>query len=307
MLYHVLKVAREAEASRHVVVVGYRGGQIVSEFSSCGDVEFAEQTERLGTGHAMMTTRGRFEGFAGDILVLYGDTPLLMAPTLKKLVEWHRHQDAAVTILTAEMENPAGYGRILRYEDNRVQGIVEEKNANRYERAIREINTGTYCFDAGHLFQSLEKITRDAVQDEYYLTDCVRILVDEGYRVEAVLTEDSTESIGVNTRVQLAQAERILRRRILERHLLSGITILDPSTCYVDDEVEIGKDTILFPGTTISGASKIGRGCQIGPNTQIVSSQVGDGAAVNASYLSNVVVPPGEKVGPFATLRKDEE
>jgi bifunctional UDP-N-acetylglucosamine pyrophosphorylase/glucosamine-1-phosphate N-acetyltransferase len=149
----------------------------------------------------------------------------------------------------------------------------------------------------------LGKITQNNVQNEYYLTDCVRILADEGYRVEAVLTENSVEAIGVNTRVHLAQAERILRQRILERHMLAGITILDPSTCYVDDEVEIGKDSILYPGTTISGASTIGRGCQIGPNTQIVSSQIGDGATVNSSYLSGWAVPAGAVVGPFANLR----
>ena len=307
MLHHILKVATEAEAARHVVVVGYEGDQIKAAFAQQPRLEFAEQKERLGTGHAMMTTRENFAGYDGDILILSADTPLLTATTLKKLVEWHRHQEAAVTILTAEMQDPTGYGRILRYEDNRVQGIVEHKDANRYELAIKEINTSSYCFDAKHLFESLGKITQNNVQNEYYLTDCVRILADEGLRVEAVLTENSVEAIGVNTRVQLAQAERILRQRILERHMLAGITILDPSTCYVDDEVEIGKDSILYPGTTISGTSKIGRGCQIGPNTQIVSSKIGDGATVNSSYVSGWEVSAGEVVGPFANLRDGED
>ena len=306
MLHHVLKVASGAEATRHVVVIGYEGDQIRQAFSGRPEVEFAEQRERLGTGHAMMMTRKNFEGYEGDILVLAGDTPLLTVPTLRRLVEWHRHQEAAVTILTAEMEDPTGYGRVLRFEDNRVQGIVEEKDANRYERRIREINTGTYCFDARRLFESLGKITQDNVQNEYYLTDCVRILADQGLRVEALVTENSTEAIGVNTRVQLAEAEKILRRRILERHMLSGITILDPSTCYVDDEVEIGKDTILYPGTMIAGESRIGQGCRIGPNTQILSSRVGDGAVVNCSFVSGVVVSPGERIGPYETLRNGE-
>lgn len=306
MLYHVLKLAGQVEATRHVIVIGYEGDQIRKAFGDRPDVEFAEQKERLGTGHAMRMTHDAFKDFSGDILILAGDTPLLTVETLRKLVEWHRHQEAAVTILTAEMVDPTGYGRILRYEDNRIQGIVEEKDANRYERAIKEINTGTYCFDARQLFDSLGKITQDNVQNEYYLTDCVRILVDEGYRVEGVLTENSTEAIGVNTRVQLAQGESILRSRILERHMLSGITVIDPSTCYIDDEVEIGKDTVLFPGTTISGFSSVGKGCRIGPNTQIVSSKIGDGAIVNSSYVSGMTLAAGEKVGPFAKLTNGE-
>lgn len=306
MLYHVLKLAGQADATRHVIVIGYEGDQIRQAFGNRSDVEFAEQKERLGTGHAMMMTREAFKDYKGDILVLAGDTPLITAGTLKRLVEWHRHQEAAVTLLTAEMEDPTGYGRILRYEDNRVQGIIEEKDANRYERAIKEINTGTYCFDAGHLFESLGKITQENVQNEYYLTDCIRILVDEGYRVEGVLTENSTEAIGVNTRVQLAQSENILRQRILERHMLSGITIIDPSTCYVDEEVLIGKDTVLYPGTILSGESVIGKGCRIGPNTQIVASIIGDGAVIISSYVSGMNLPEGQKVGPFAKLTNGE-
>jgi bifunctional UDP-N-acetylglucosamine pyrophosphorylase/glucosamine-1-phosphate N-acetyltransferase len=302
MLHHVLKVASEADAERHVVVVGYEGDQIRAAFTGRTDLEFADQLERLGTGHAMMMTRSHFEDYDGDILVLCGDTPLFKVETLKKLVEWHRHQDAAATILTAELKEAKGYGRILRYDDNRVQGIVEEKDANRYERAIREINTGTYCFDSKRLFESLGKINQDNSQNEYYLTDCIRILVDEGRRVEAVITEDSAEVIGVNTRVQLAQAEKILRSRILERHMIEGVTILDPDSCYVDDEAVIGKDTVLCPGTTIRGKSTIGEGCRIGPNTQIIDSVVGDRAEVNSSFVKDSRVESGAQVGPFAKL-----
>ncbi len=302
MLYHVLKVASAADAKRHVAVVGYEGDQIRTAFSDHSNIEFADQLERLGTGHAMMMTSEHFKDYDGDILVLCGDTPLFKVETLNKLVEWHRHQDASATILTAELKDAKGYGRILRYDDNRVQGIVEEKDANRYERAIREINTGTYCFDSKHLFDALGKITQENVQNEYYLTDCIRILVDEGNRVEAVITEDSEEVIGVNTRVQLAQAEKILRSRILERHMIEGITILDPGSCYVDDEVEIGKDTVICPGTTISGRSRIGEGCRIGPNTQIIDSIIGDRSDVNASFVKDVEVKPGTTVGPFANL-----
>lgn len=303
MLHHVLKVAAEAEASRHVVVVGYEGDQIRAAFPNRPDIEFADQVERLGTGHAMMMTREAFKDYDGDILVLCGDTPLFKVETLQKLVEWHRHQEAAATILTAELKEPKGYGRILRYDDNRVQGIVEEKDANRYERAIREINTGTYCFDSRRLFDALGKITQNNSQNEYYLTDCIRVLVDEGRRVEAVITEDSEEVIGVNTRVQLAQAERILRSRILEKHMLEGITILDPDSCYVDEAALIGKDTVLHPGTIITGKTRIGEGCRIGPNTQIIDSVVGDRAEVNASFVHGVNIDPGAKVGPFAALR----
>ncbi|NUN98363.1 MAG: bifunctional UDP-N-acetylglucosamine diphosphorylase/glucosamine-1-phosphate N-acetyltransferase GlmU, partial [Candidatus Omnitrophica bacterium] len=302
MLHYVLRVAGEVGATRHVVVIGYEGEQVRQSFRNRGDIEFAEQTERLGTGHAVRMAQPGLKGYTGDILVLAGDTPLLTAPTLQKLVQWHRHQDAAVTILTAEMPEPKGYGRILRYEDNRVQGIVEEKDANRYERAIREINTGSYCFDAQALFQALERITPENVQNEYYLTDCIRILVEQGCRVEAVITEDHTEAIGVNTRVQLAEAERILRQRILVRLMMSGITIHDPSSCYVDEEAEIGKDTVLYPGTMVMGPSRIGKNCRLGPNAQIVASTVGENTVINASYLNGAVVGDGERIGPFATI-----
>lgn len=303
MLHYVLRVAAEAEANRHIVVVGYEGEQVRRAFNGREDVIFVDQTERLGTGHAVRMTREAFEGYKGDILILAGDTPLLTVQTLRNLVDWHRHQDAAATILTTEMPEPRGYGRILRYEDNRLQGIVEEKDANRYERAIHEINTGSYCFDSEALFSALEKITPQNVQNEYYLTDCIRILVEQGCRVEAVITDDYSEAIGVNTRVQLAEAEKILRERILIRHMMSGITVLDPASCYVDEEVEIGKDTILYPGTLITGKTRIGANCRIGPSTQIVSAVIEDGAVVNASFVENAHVNAGQTVGPFATLR----
>jgi bifunctional UDP-N-acetylglucosamine pyrophosphorylase/glucosamine-1-phosphate N-acetyltransferase len=247
------------------------------------------------------------QDYQGDVLILAGDTPLLTDQTLRNLANWHRHQDAAATILTTEMPEPRGYGRILRYEDNRLQGIVEEKDANRYERAIQEINTGSYCFDAEALFQALDKLTPENVQKEYYLTDCIRILVDQGCRVEAVMTDDYTEAIGVNTRVQLSEAERILRHRILVYHMMEGITVIDPDSCYVDEDTVIGKDTILFPGTMITGKSIIGKNCRIGPNTQIIASSVGDGAVINASFLENATVNPRQTVGPFGTLRNSSK
>lgn len=307
LLHYVLKVAADAEATRHVVVIGHEGQQVRESFCGRDDLVFVEQKERQGTGHAVRMTEPVFQGYQGDILVLAGDTPLLTGPTLRKLVQWHRHQDAAVTILTTEMPEPRGYGRILRYEDNRVQGIVEEKDANRYERAIREINTGSYCFDAEALFKALAEIKPDNVQHEYYLTDCVRILADKESRVEALMIEDHAEAIGVNTRVQLAEAERVLRERILVRHMMAGITIIDPNTTYVDHEAEIGKDTILYPGTLITGASRIGANCRIGPNTQVVSSTVGDAAVINASYVDGAEIPAGKVVGPFATLKRENQ
>jgi bifunctional UDP-N-acetylglucosamine pyrophosphorylase/glucosamine-1-phosphate N-acetyltransferase len=249
-----------------------------------------------------MMTRESFAGYDGDLLVLAGDTPLLTEKTLRKLVEWHRHHDAAATILTAEMDNPTGYGRILRFEDNRVQGIVEDKDANRYERAIKEINTGTYCFDSRLLFQALGQITQENVQNEYYLTDCIRILADQGKRVEALVMDDPDEAIGVNNRLQLAQAEKVLRQRILERHMLAGITIVDPLTCYVDDEVEIGRDTILFPGTSIRGKSRVGEGCRIGPFTQVQDATIEDDCEVNASFVQGGRIVSGSRIGPFATI-----
>jgi len=270
------------------------------------NVEFALQEERLGTGHAIMCTNENFKEYDGDVLVLVGDAPLLTTETVQKLINRHRHQDAAATVLTTEMDDPTGYGRILRHQDNTVMSIVEDKDANIYEKKISEINTGTYVFDSKTLFMALKEITPENEQGEYYLTDVIHIMVKKKQRVEAYVAKDPAETMGINNRVQFAKAERIMRDRILERLMLSGVTIVDPASTFIDDSVEIGTDSIINPTSYIYGKTVIGNGCMIGPLTQIEDCAIGEGCMVNSSYLRACTLHPGMSVGPFANLQHEE-
>lgn len=305
MIHHILRTINGVTDSKQVVVVGF-SHETVKEALADFNAEFALQDKRLGTGHAVLCTRSLFEDFEGDILVLVGDAPLLTRHTVENLLERHRLQDASVTILTTKMRNPRGYGRILRHQDNRVFKIVEDKDANIYERKVNEINTGTYVFNSRDLFESLKKVTPNNEQGEYYLTDVVHILVNEKKRVEAYRTKDVHETMGINDRVQFAKAERIMRDRILRRLMLSGVTIVDPASTFIDDSVEIGQDTIIHPTTHIIGRSAIGRGCEIGPLTQIADSEIGESCRINSSYLRGCNIPPEMNIGPFANLQYGE-
>lgn len=216
MIEYVLNAVEEAGSTRQVVVVGRGSDQVRAELASRNDLIFLEQGKPLGTGHAVQMTAQCFESYEGEILVLAGDAPLITGATLQRLVRDHRDKEAVATILTAEIPDPSGYGRIIRSEEGTVGGIVEEKDASAEERSIQEVNSGTYCFDATYLFGSLSKVTSDNAQNEYYLTDCVRILADEGNRVEAVVTEDYREALGANDRAQLGEIEEIMRDRVLD-------------------------------------------------------------------------------------------
>ena len=270
-------------------------------------VDFAFREKRLGTGHAVICTKQFFPPDERcDIIVLVGDAPLLTRQTIEKLIERHRHQDASATVLTTKMKNPAGYGRILRHGDNTIMSIVEDKDANIYEKKVNEINTGTYIFDSVDLFEALDQVKPNNEQGEYYLTDVIHIMVQQKKRVEAYVTRDTWETMGINNRVQFAKAERIMRNRILERLMLSGVTIVDPESTFIDDSVSIGIDSIIHPTTYIFGETVIGDGCNIGPLTQIEDSEIGANCRVNSSYLRGCTIPPGMSIGPFANLQHGE-
>lgn len=305
MIVHILRTIEELVDGMNVVVVGF-ANQMVRDALSDFRVEFALQEKRLGTGHAVMCARSHFGDESRDIMVLVGDAPLLTRSTAQKLIERHRHQDASATILTTRMKRPEGYGRILRNSDRSVLAIVEDKDANIYEKKIREINTGTYVFDSHALFDALGKIEPINEQGEYYLTDVIHIMVKEKRRVEAYVTKDPAETMGINNRIQLARAEKIMSRRILERLMLSGVTIIDPSTTYIDDSVTIGIDAIIQPNTIIKGKTVIGQGCEIGPLTQIYDSEIGENCVINSSYLRGCSIPQGMSIGPFANLKDSE-
>ncbi|KFM89839.1 UDP-N-acetylglucosamine diphosphorylase/glucosamine-1-phosphate N-acetyltransferase [Paenibacillus macerans] len=261
------------------------------------------QEQQLGTGHAVKQAGPLLAGEEGTTVVICGDTPLVTAETLEALVELHTRKGAAATVLTAKMDNPQGYGRVIRGENGTVERIVEQKDCSPEEAAVQEINTGTYCFDNAKLFAALEKVTNNNAQQEYYLTDVIGILVQAGEIVEGYAAQDHRESIGVNDRVALAEAEAVMRERIVRRHMLGGVTVIDPASTYIGADVAIGSDTVIYPGTVLAGRTVIGEDCVIGPASQIEDSVIHDGAKVKHSVLSQAEVGKETTVGPFAYLR----
>jgi bifunctional UDP-N-acetylglucosamine pyrophosphorylase / glucosamine-1-phosphate N-acetyltransferase len=288
---------------RLVLVIGRGADDVRAAVGEAHDLTYVEQKERLGTGHALMQARGACPEDGAPLLVMPGDVPLLSADTLGRLLEHHRITGAAVTVLTAEVDNPAGYGRVVRVDDRPV-AIVEHRDATAEQREIREINTGVYCFDPARLWPALGKLTPQNDQGEYYLTDVMGVLARAGARLEAVVAADPAEGLGVNDRKQLAALAALKRRRILDRLMLAGVTILDPAATHVDDTVEIGPDTVVYPGTIIEGATAIGTGCVIGAGANIASSRLGDRVLLRPyCVLADSVVEEGAQLGPFCHLR----
>src|SRR5687767_1945253 len=300
LITYPLRLARTL-ADRIVLVVP---PDVDSMGSIVGDgVAIVEQRERLGTGHAVLQARGECQSAAGPILVLPGDMPLLSVETIERLVGHHSATGAAATILTAVVDRPHGYGRVLR-QGGRVKRIVEDRDATDDEKRVAEINTSVYCFDGGRLWRALDQVKPDNDQGEYYLTDVIGLLNRAGGRVEAITVEDPDEAHGVNDRRQLAAVAAIQRRRIVDRHMLAGVTILDPATTYIDETVTIGADTVIYPNVVIDVASEIGGDCVIGLGSHIRASRLGDGVIVKPyCVLTEAVVEDGADLGPFCHLR----
>lgn len=302
MVGHVLDTVEKVQCERRIVVVGH-GAEAVKSYLGT-KAEYVLQEQQLGTGHAVKQAGGLLGGEEGTTIVICGDTPLVKDETLEAMLSLHERKGAAATVLTASMEQPQGYGRIIRDAENgSVVRIVEQKDCSPEEDAVKEINTGTYCFDNAKLFAALEKVTNSNAQQEYYLTDVIGILVNEGEVVEGYLTSDYSESIGVNDRLALSEAEGFMRERINRKHMLNGVTIIDPSSTYIGADVSIGSDTVIYPGTTLSGQTEIGENCVIGPATEIEDSRIHDGAKVKQSVLCQAEVGKETTVGPFAYLR----
>lgn len=302
LLSYLLDACKSAGVSRTVVVVGHEAERVQQAFHA--QCEFALQEEQLGTGHAVMSTKQLLGGYDGDLLVLPGDTPLIDGDTLRKLVEHHRESGAVATLLSATLPHDAGmYGRVLRDSSGKVLGVVEAKDATPEQLAVREINTSIYCFNAPALFEALQEIRPDNAQGEYYLTDVIGLFTRKGEKVEAVIADDWQVTLGVNTRVELADVASRLRRRILERLMLSGVTIVDPANTYIDADVQIGQDTTVYPNTYILGNTVIGEECEIGPMARIENSQIGDRTRVLASQVVESRLGDEVRVGPFANLR----
>ena len=271
LVYYPIEAARYAGAQEVCLVVGHKSEEVMKTFGDT--VKYALQAERLGTGHAVMQAMD-FIGDDGEILVLYGDTPLITAQTIEKMLAFHRKKKNAVTVLSALVDDPTGYGRIVRDESKHFVKIVEQKDATDEEKRITEINGGMYVFEAKHLKSALSKITNNNKQQEYYLTDTIEILLHEGYNVDAIAIMNPDDILGVNSREQLAQATAIMKQRINRKHMDNGVTLIDPHHTYIDPEVEIGQDTVIEPGCIIEGNTSIGENCLIGYNTKIRNCKV---------------------------------
>jgi bifunctional UDP-N-acetylglucosamine pyrophosphorylase/glucosamine-1-phosphate N-acetyltransferase len=312
MVLHVLDALAELDLERAVVVVGHgaeRVTKILAQESPPGLViEFVEQVAQRGTGDAAAVGMTGFPSDpdddldGGDVVVLPGDTPLLRPPTLAALVRHHRRQDAAATLLTARLEDPTGYGRVIRGRDGRVARVVEQRDATDEELAIDEVNTSIYVFRRSVLAPALRRLSPDNAQGEYYLTDVVKVLHDAGYGVTSMLVGDPMEAAGVNDRAQLAVAEAELRDRINERWMRRGVTMVDPERTYLDTTVTLAVDVTLFPGTTLQGRTVVGEGAEVGPDCQLVGCQVGAGAVLSHTVGRDATIGAGAVVGPWATL-----
>ena len=291
------------KAEKTVIVVGHQGEQVQNLFSK-HQVTFVSQEPQLGSGHAVLCAESALSGYKGTVLVLCGDVPLVRVETLEALVAFHRRERATLTIGTTRVSDPVGYGRILRRKGAYVEKIVEEKDASPGELDIDEINTGLYCVETPFLFDALKRVRADNRQGEYYLTDIVEIGCHDERKILAFETQDSDQFLGINTRVDLAQAHEILRKRYLERWMLEGVTIVDPATAYIEATVTLGRDTVIHPNCAIQGKTAIGRRCTIGPNCLIADAQLGDDVTIKAfSAIEESRIEKGAVVGPFSRLR----
>ena len=305
MVEHVIDHIRGLGADRIVTVVGH-GAEAVEETLGKKS-EYVLQEEQLGTAHAVQQAAQLIGDLEGTTIVVCGDTPLIRSETMQALISHHNTTGAKATILTANADNPTGYGRIIRGEDGQVLRNVEQKDATAEEQKVTEINTGTYCFDNRALFETLKKVRNDNAQGEYYLPDVIGILQSESARVSAFVTEDFSETLGVNDRVVLAEAESVMRRRIAEKHMRNGVTIINPDNTYISAAAEIGRDTLLQPGTMIEGQTVIGEKCIIGPNSQIVNSEIGNSTSVHSSVVLASKIGDETTVGPFAHIRPESD
>ncbi|MEN3584631.1 bifunctional UDP-N-acetylglucosamine diphosphorylase/glucosamine-1-phosphate N-acetyltransferase GlmU [Streptomyces sp. ZYX-F-203] len=303
---HVVAAAGALEPEHLIVVVGHGREEVASHLREIAPhVRTAVQEERNGTGHAVRTALETLGGdVAGPVVVVCGDTPLLTAGTLRALGEAHEAQGNAATVLTAEVPDPTGYGRIVRDgASGAVTAIVEHKDATETQRAVREVNSGVFAFDGESLADALGKVRTDNSQGEEYLTDVVGILRRAGRRVGACLAEDHREVAGINNRVQLAEARRVLNERLLTRAMLAGVTVVDPATTWVDAQVTFERDVVVHPGTQLQGATHLAEGCEVGPGSRLVDTRVGAGARVDTTVSIEAEVGPAASVGPFAYLR----
>jgi bifunctional UDP-N-acetylglucosamine pyrophosphorylase/glucosamine-1-phosphate N-acetyltransferase len=293
----------EIKAEKTVVVIGHQADRIKERFKD-PRVQFVLQEEQLGTGHAVLQTIPFLQTFSGTVLILCGDVPLVKAETIHSFIDTFWRNESHLSVLTAAVEKPFGYGRIIRSPEGWLEKIVEEKDASKEEKGIREINTGIFCMRASFLNEGLKEIGQENAQGEYYLTDLVEIARKKGLRCSAHRVADSMEVMGINTRVDLAIAQEKLRQDKVKNLMLSGVTIVDPKNTYVDRTVEVGRDTVLYPNCSLQGRTRIGDRCIIEPNSKISDSIIANGVTIRSnSVITESKVEEGASIGPFAHLR----
>lgn len=301
MVSYILKAAKGAGIERIIMVVGYQGEPVAQAFQA--EAEIVYQEPQLGTAHALLQTEGVLADFCGYLLVMSGDTPLISAPTLRDFLREHRRSGSVATILTASLEDPAGYGRIVRDSSGKVVKIIEQKEATAEEHLIKEVNTGIYCFSLPGLFANLHQIKADNAQKEYYLTDLIALYVKNNQPVATFQAVRPVEILGVNDRRQLAEAESCLRRRKTDELMLSGVTVIDPGSTFIEQEVIVGQDSVIYPFTFLEGNCLIGQNCAIGPGAYLKNVRVGENVAIINSVIVESVLEDGCNIGPFAYIR----
>lgn len=297
----VHQAVENAGITESVLIVGHQADQVKGCMGN--SAKYVLQEKQLGTGHAVMQAESYLEGKEGYVIILCGDTPLVTSSTVEATLRFHSENGNSATVITAELEDPTGYGRIIRDTSGNVLRIVEHKDATEQERSIREVNSGMYCFTITHLLEALKEITNNNSQGEYYLPDTLEILIKRNLKVGAIKIQDSREILGINDRVQLAEASDIMKKRILEKLMRSGVTIIDPAATYIGDEVRIGMDTVILPGTILEGNTVIGEDCVIGPNSRLVSATIADRVEINNSVVLESSIGEDTHVGPFAYIR----
>lgn len=301
MVLYSIQTAKEATGQTPVLVIGQAGARIQQVVGEAA--RYALQEPQLGTGHAVQQAQAMLADQADMLLVTLADMPLLTVETLQRMIAMQAANAGPISMATISVDDPRGFGRVVRDADGQVTGIVEEAQATEEQLAIRELNASIYCFRADWLWQALRRIPLSA-KGEYYLTDVVQLAVADGYSVQALQLEDSSEAIGINTRIHLSEAETLLRQRINRKWMLEGVTIVDPATTYIEPDVMIGPDSVIWPNTHLRGNTFIGKSCTLGPNTIIHDSQMGDGCKIVSSVLEQALLEEHVDIGPFAHLRK---
>lgn len=305
MIDYVIGAATRVGIEENILVVGHKKEEVINSIGYKNVktvVQPMGENVPYGTGFAVMQAR-EYINNSSYIVILYGDTPLITDDTLEKLISFHKTGEYTATVLTAEFDEPTGYGRIIRDKNNKVVSIIEEKDAKEEQKGIKEINSGIYCFNGEQLKDVLNKLDNNNSQKEYYITDAIEILNNEGYKVGGYKINDNDDIFGVNSRVQLAEAEKIMKGRINERLMISGVTIIDPDNTYIEEDVKIGEDTIIYPGAIIVGNTEIGTDCTIGHNCRIENSKIGNEVEIQSSTVVESKVDDRAKIGPYAYLR----